>query len=121
MLRIIRQPPRAFASPKSHLAPQGRIAQPQWLAATLSTHAAKGDKQKQIKPDAAHQQQQNTTNNNNAQHELPAFSLEGLGVSKNMKIALYTVLGIYGTIETWFWCKWAYHWWYGDKLGEKAE
>lgn len=120
MLRIIRQPPRAFASPNPHLSPQSRTITPQWLTATLSTtQASKGDKQKQIKPEPAHQQQQQ--NNNNAQHELPAFSLDGLGVSKNMKIALYTVLGIYGTIETWFWCKWAYHWWYGDKLGEKAE
>ncbi|KAK5988162.1 hypothetical protein PT974_12302 [Cladobotryum mycophilum] len=51
-------------------------------------------------------------NNNNG--DLPAFSFEGLGISKNMKIFLVALLSIFGTIETWFWCKAIWHWWKGE-------
>ncbi|KAL7929323.1 hypothetical protein V8C35DRAFT_315721 [Trichoderma chlorosporum] len=43
--------------------------------------------------------------------ELPSFSFEGLGMSKNAKIFVIVVLSIFGTIETWVWCKGIYRWW----------
>ncbi|KAH7123502.1 hypothetical protein B0J13DRAFT_566720 [Dactylonectria estremocensis] len=49
----------------------------------------------------------------------PAFSLEALGVSKNMKIFLLVILSIMGTIETWFWCKAIWFWWKGDSEAQK--
>ncbi|KAJ5832333.1 hypothetical protein N7474_000644 [Penicillium riverlandense] len=41
----------------------------------------------------------------------PSASLESLGISRNVKVFLFVVLGIFGTIETWFWCKAAWVWW----------
>lgn len=47
--------------------------------------------------------------------EYPKFSFEALGVSRNMKIALIVVLTIFGSIETWFWCRAIWQWWKGDQ------
>jgi len=41
----------------------------------------------------------------NGNPELPKFSLDGLDLGKNMKIFLVVVLCIFGTMETWFYCK----------------
>lgn len=46
--------------------------------------------------------------------ELPKFSFEGLGISKNMKLFLIGILGVLGTIETWFWCKAIWRWYNGE-------
>lgn len=46
--------------------------------------------------------------------DLPAFSLDTLGLSKNMKIFLFVLLSIFGTIETWIWCKAIWRWWKGE-------
>ncbi|KAL7893088.1 hypothetical protein HDV63DRAFT_368659 [Trichoderma sp. SZMC 28014] len=51
--------------------------------------------------------------------ELPKFSFEGLGMSKNTRIFVIVVLSIFGTIETWVWCKGIYRWWYGPSEEEK--
>ncbi|KAH0492003.1 hypothetical protein TgHK011_003403 [Trichoderma gracile] len=51
--------------------------------------------------------------------ELPPFSFEGLGMSKNARIFVIAVLSIFGTIETWVWCKGIYRWWYGAPKEEK--
>lgn len=45
--------------------------------------------------------------------EMPKFSLDGLGLSRNMKIFLVVVLSIFGTMETWFYCKAIWRWWKG--------
>ena len=45
--------------------------------------------------------------------ELPSLSFEGLGISRNMKFLLFGILGVFGTMETWVYCKWIYRWWYG--------
>lgn len=45
--------------------------------------------------------------------ELPKFSLDGLGIGRNMKVFLIVVLSIFGTMETWFYCKAIWRWWYG--------
>ncbi|OAA70693.1 hypothetical protein ISF_02667 [Cordyceps fumosorosea ARSEF 2679] len=47
--------------------------------------------------------------------ELPKFSLDGLGVSRNMKVFLIVVLSIFGTMETWLYCKAVWRWWYGEQ------
>lgn len=41
----------------------------------------------------------------------PSASLESLGIGRNVKVFLFVVLGIFGTIETWVWCKAAWMWW----------
>ncbi|PTB41861.1 hypothetical protein M441DRAFT_57948 [Trichoderma asperellum CBS 433.97] len=51
--------------------------------------------------------------------ELPKFSFEGLGMSKNVRIFVIAVLSIFGTIETWVWCKGIYRWWNGPSEEEK--
>lgn len=50
----------------------------------------------------------------NGNPELPKFSLDGLGLGKNMKIFLVVVLCIFGTMETWFYCKAIWQWWKGE-------
>ncbi|KAL7910577.1 hypothetical protein GGI35DRAFT_449119 [Trichoderma velutinum] len=51
--------------------------------------------------------------------ELPSFSFEGLGMSRNVKIFVIVFLSIFGTIETWVWCKGIYRWWNGPSEKEK--
>ncbi|KAL7807903.1 hypothetical protein V8C44DRAFT_336681 [Trichoderma aethiopicum] len=55
--------------------------------------------------------------NNN---ELPSFSFEGLGMSRNTKVFVIAVLSIFGTIETWVWCKGIYRWWNGAPKEENS-
>ncbi|KAH6962957.1 hypothetical protein DER45DRAFT_552100 [Fusarium avenaceum] len=43
----------------------------------------------------------------------PAFNLNSLGLGKRMKIAVIIIVGIFGTIETWFWCTAIWRWWQG--------
>lgn len=45
----------------------------------------------------------------------PSVSLESLGIGKKMKMFLLAVLTVFGTIETWFWCKALIIWWKGDE------
>lgn len=59
--------------------------------------------------------------NGSANPEIPAFSFEALGVGRNMKIFLIICLSIFGTMETWFYCKWIYRWWYGDQAQKSSE
>lgn len=58
-----------------------------------------------------------TQHNSQGNPSLPAFSLDGLGISKNMKIALIGILCIFGTMETWVYCKWIWRWWKDDESG----
>ncbi|KAL7941459.1 hypothetical protein V8C42DRAFT_334629 [Trichoderma barbatum] len=51
--------------------------------------------------------------------KLPSFSFEGLGMSRNVKIFVIAVLSIFGTIETWVWCKGIYRWWNGPSGKER--
>ncbi|PTB64940.1 hypothetical protein BBK36DRAFT_1142864 [Trichoderma citrinoviride] len=53
--------------------------------------------------------------------ELPSFSFEGPGMSRNVKIFVIAVLSIFGTIETWVWCKGIYRWWNGAQKEEKED
>lgn len=50
--------------------------------------------------------------------ELPRLTLENLGISKNVRIVLYTLLGLWGTAETYFYYQAVMRWW---KSGRKAD
>ncbi|KAJ6013447.1 hypothetical protein N7540_008038 [Penicillium herquei] len=41
----------------------------------------------------------------------PSVTFESLGIGKNMRLFLFAVFGVLGTIETWFWCKAIFVWW----------
>ncbi|CAG9989525.1 unnamed protein product [Clonostachys byssicola] len=58
-------------------------------------------------------QQADGRNNNNGDVEMPSFNLNSLGLSKNMKILVLGIISIFGTVETWFWCKAIWRWWKG--------
>lgn len=72
--------------------------------------------QREAKP----QNIQNNNKNNDNNPELPAFSLEGLGISRNMKLVIIGILCAFGTMETWMYCKWIWRWWKGEANGDQA-
>ncbi|KAG9258290.1 uncharacterized protein F5Z01DRAFT_633276 [Emericellopsis atlantica] len=47
----------------------------------------------------------------NMNPQYPKFSLDGLGLSKNMKILVYVLIGIWGTFETYFYGRAIHRWW----------
>ena len=49
----------------------------------------------------------------------PAFNFDSLGIGKHMKVALIIILSIFGTIETWFWCKAIWEWRKGSKESQQ--
>ncbi|KEY75139.1 hypothetical protein S7711_10483 [Stachybotrys chartarum IBT 7711] len=56
--------------------------------------------------------------------ETPSFDLASLGLGKNMRILVLAIVSVFGTIETWFWCKVIWRWWKGestDKLEQPIE
>ncbi|KID83835.1 hypothetical protein MGU_08920 [Metarhizium guizhouense ARSEF 977] len=52
--------------------------------------------------------------------ELPAFSLQGLGISRNMKLALVGILCIFGAMETCMYGKWIRQWYKGQADDEQT-
>ncbi|KAI2623329.1 hypothetical protein GGR54DRAFT_48030 [Hypoxylon sp. NC1633] len=49
--------------------------------------------------------------------DIPGFSFEGLGMSRNAKIAVIVILSIYGTMESLFYIRWIWRWFEGSKDG----
>ena len=47
--------------------------------------------------------------------QTPSVSLGSLGIGKKMKVFLIAILCVFGTIETWFWCKAIWIWWKGGQ------
>lgn len=45
----------------------------------------------------------------------PSVSFESLGISRNMKVVLLVILSVFGSIETYFWCKAIWTWWKGGE------
>lgn len=43
--------------------------------------------------------------------EIPKVSFDDLGISRNVRITLYTLLGIWGTFETYFYYRAVMQWW----------
>lgn len=64
------------------------------------------------------EKKQSTKDSSKSPEELPSFSFEGLGMSRNTKIAVIVILSIFGTIESIFWIKWISNWFSGTKEGE---
>ncbi len=50
--------------------------------------------------------------------ELPQITLQNLGISKNVRIVLFTLLGLWGTAETYFYYQAVMRWW---KSGKKTD
>ncbi|KAJ6441487.1 glycosyl hydrolase [Purpureocillium lavendulum] len=88
------------------------VAPPHGSTSTRAFSASTLRCSKQHQPGQPHTQQDGNP-------ELPAFSLNGLGASKGVKTAIIVILCIFGTMETWMWCKWAWNWWKGSD-GEEA-
>ncbi|KAH7147691.1 hypothetical protein DER46DRAFT_615613 [Fusarium sp. MPI-SDFR-AT-0072] len=61
--------------------------------------------------------QQNETSGSNPSY--PAFSLNSLGLSRRTRIVVMVVLSIFGTIETWVWCKAIWQWRKGRREAEQ--
>lgn len=45
----------------------------------------------------------------------PKLSFETLGITGPMKWLIIAILSVFGTIETWVWCKMIWRWWKGGK------
>lgn len=86
---------------------------PRLLSTTMTMRATEKEKEPRKQPQAS--QPQNTGN-----PEYPAFSLDSLGLSKNMKIVVLVLISIFGTIETWFYCQAIWRWWKGRQESEQA-
>ncbi|GIK06334.1 hypothetical protein Aspvir_001981 [Aspergillus viridinutans] len=46
--------------------------------------------------------------------EIPSFSFDSLGLSRTTKTVVLVILGIFGTIESWFWVETIWRWWKSD-------
>ncbi|GFF79309.1 hypothetical protein IFM47457_10798 [Aspergillus lentulus] len=46
--------------------------------------------------------------------EIPSFSFDSLGLSKTTKTVVLVILGVFGTIESWFWVQTIWRWWKSD-------
>ncbi|RHZ59782.1 uncharacterized protein CDV56_101831 [Aspergillus thermomutatus] len=75
---------------------------PQTIA-SFSTHLAVADKQ--IGSQKGRSQQN---------PEIPSFSFDSLGLSRTTKTVVVVVLGVFGTIESWFWAQTIWRWWKSD-------
>ncbi len=86
------------------------------IKTTTTTTTAQQQQQQQQQQQAAKKPAATTAGESgNGNPELPKFSLDGLGVGRNMKAFLIVVLCIFGTMETWFYCKAIWRWWYGEQ------
>ena len=57
----------------------------------------------------------------NPNPEYPPFSFEALGISRNMKLVIIGLLSVFGTLESWFWCKAIWRWWKGGDAAAQPE
>ncbi|QSS59849.1 hypothetical protein I7I51_04645 [Histoplasma capsulatum] len=79
-------------------------------SSTSSRSEALDQKQHQCRRKVKHTNSQGSTGIN-SNPEIPTFSFEGLGLSRNMKMVVLGLVGVFGTVETWFWCKAIWRWW----------
>lgn len=75
----------------------------------------------QTPPNFKQQRQQQQQNGKSGESvEPPAFNLESLGLSRNMKLLVLGIVSVFGTIETWFWCKAIWRWWKGAEADSSS-
>ncbi|KAI6364320.1 hypothetical protein MCOR25_005658 [Pyricularia grisea] len=48
--------------------------------------------------------------------QLPKVTFESLGVTGPLKWVIVALLTVFGTIETWVWCKAIWRWWKGGEV-----
>lgn len=68
-------------------------------------------------------QDRKTSNHERKPHEnpsMPQISFKDLGMSRNVKIFVYLVIGVLGTMETVFWTKAIWRWFKGGQEEEKS-
>ncbi|TLD20380.1 hypothetical protein PspLS_08463 [Pyricularia sp. CBS 133598] len=53
--------------------------------------------------------------------ELPKVTFESLGVTGPLKWVIVGLLTVFGTIETWVWCKAIWRWWKGGEVEPSEE
>lgn len=89
-------------------------------APSFSTHRPLGHENKQANPSAfpsgKPEQPQKPVNEN---PQLPTFSLEGLGISKNMRRFIIAIACVLGTVETYTYYLWLRRWYYGADEEER--
>ncbi|UPK95942.1 hypothetical protein LCI18_006877 [Fusarium solani-melongenae] len=85
---------------------------PRLLSTTMTMRTTEKEQAPRKQPQAPQPQNQGNP-------EYPAFSLDSLGLSKNMMIVL-VLISIFGTIETWFYCQAIWRWWKGRQESEQA-
>jgi hypothetical protein len=78
--------------------------------ASFSTHFAVANKQ-------IGSQKGQSQGNHPHNPEIPSFSLDSLGLSKTTKTVVLVILGVFGTIESWFWVQTIWRWWKSDDEG----
>ncbi|KAF4211377.1 hypothetical protein CNMCM8980_002223 [Aspergillus fumigatiaffinis] len=78
--------------------------------ASFSTHFAVANKQ-------IGSQKGQSQGNHSQNPEIPSFSLDSLGLSKTTKTVVLVILGVFGTIESWFWVQTVWRWWKSDDEG----
>ncbi|EER41975.1 conserved hypothetical protein [Histoplasma capsulatum H143] len=89
-------------------------------SSTSSRSEAPDQKQQQCRRKVKHTNAQGSAGINN-NPEIPTFSFEGLGLSRNMKMVVLGLVGVFGTVETWFWCKAIWRWWTGPEDARDGE
>ena len=53
--------------------------------------------------------------------ELKGVTWESLGISRNMRIVVIVLFSGVATVETWFYCQWAWRWWKNRSAVESEE
>ncbi|KAH7254590.1 hypothetical protein B0J15DRAFT_494673 [Fusarium solani] len=86
---------------------------PRQLSTTRNMRAAQKE-QRASKQPQPHQPQ------DSGNPSYPAFSLDALGLSKNMKVVVLVLISIFGTIETWFYCQAIWRWWKGRQESQQT-
>lgn len=88
---------------------------------TQTPHLALSSKSSPVKPGSAKTHESDQDGEVQAQAEALSVSFEGLGISRNMKVVLLVILGVFGSIETYFWCRAVWTWWRGGEEGDGQE
>ncbi|KAM6509681.1 hypothetical protein FALCPG4_017328 [Fusarium falciforme] len=86
---------------------------PRQISTTRNMRALQKEQRASKQPQPHHPQ-----DSGNASY--PAFSLDALGLSKNMKVIVLVLISIFGTIETWFYCQAIWRWWKGRQESQQA-
>jgi hypothetical protein len=92
-----------------------RMARQPFTTASALLHGAQRTSDKRSAESASPSQSPETggrqTPPPNMNPQYPKFSLDGLGLSKNMKMLVYVLIGVWGTVETYVYGRAIHRWW----------